>query len=82
MNSLNYNYSGATAYAESLKLQFVESWVINFDQQAFAFNMTQAQVDMCLQHHFIHLRHVFTPQIYNWRQRLALALFFLFGRPV
>ena len=77
---MNYDYSGARDYAKSLKLFFIESWVEDFDQQAKAFGFTQAQVDMGLQHHLIQVRHLFTPQIYTWKERIMLALFFLFGK--
>lgn len=77
---MNYDYSGVERYAKSLGLDFQIDWVADFDQQAAAFGLSQAQVDMVMQHHLLHVKRLFIPQIYMWRQRIKLALFFLFGK--
>ena len=77
---MNYNYSGAAAYAKAIGVEFFESWVENFDQQAQAFGFSQAQVDIAMQHHLWHVKFLFSPKTYNFKQRLMLAGHFLFGR--
>lgn len=78
---LNYDYSGAADYCKEIGLVWMgEDWVRDFDAHAVAHHFTQAQVDLCLHHHLLQVKHLFTPQIYNWKQRIALAVYFLLGR--
>lgn len=77
---MNYNYSGSKAYAKQIGMTFDESWASDFDQQAKAFNFTQAQVDMALQHHLHQMKHIFTPSTYTMKQRILIALCFIFGK--
>ena len=79
---MNYNYTGAEAYAKQIGLVWEDKMVENFDQQAHAFNFTQAQIDMALQHGLWNIRHVMQPKTYSFKQRVGIAFCFLLGKEI
>ena len=80
MTNLNYNYEVWPDYCKAHGLIWIPEWVENFDQLAKAHGYTQAQVDIAIQSHLVQVEHLFSPKTYNWKQRILLALWFLFGR--
>lgn len=76
----NFNYESGIAYAKKLGLTWIPEWVEDFDQQAAAHGYTQAQVDLAIQHHLQQVKHLFSTSTYTFRQRVLLALHFIFGR--
>lgn len=77
---LYYNYTAAEAYAKSCGLALQPERVAEFDKLASAHAFTQAQVDIAMQVHIRHVAFLFQPKSYGWKQRIVLALHFLFGR--
>jgi hypothetical protein len=79
-NKMNFNYSQWPDYCKKNGLVWIPEWVENFDQLAKAHGYTQAQVDIAIQAHLVQIKHLFTPTIYTFKQRIALAFHFLFRR--
>lgn len=75
-----YNYRDAEIYAKSLGLVWVDDWVKDFDAHAKDHGFTQAQVDLCLNHHLMQVTRVLNPKSYTIRKRIGLALHFLTGK--
>lgn len=75
-----YSYNAARAYCRSIGIPFHEAWAAIADAHFAAAELSQPQVDAVLELHAWHVNHLFTPSNYQWHGRLAVALFFLFGR--
>lgn len=77
---MNYNYTDGKKIAKDLGLTWMDSWIENFDQHAYAHGFSQAQVDICIHHHLVQVNHLFSVKTYTLKQRIGLACHFLFGR--
>lgn len=76
----NYNYTDAEAYAKACGIFLLPDKLLEFDQMAQAHGFSQAQVNVAIQIHIRHVSWLFDPKNYSLKQRIALALWFLFGR--
>lgn len=77
---MNYNYKSAEDYAKACGLVLQQERLAEFDQLAFAHGFSQAQVDVAMQIHLRHVAFILLPSSYTLKQRILLALHFLFGR--
>lgn len=77
---MNYNYTAAEAYAKACGLVLQQERLAEFDQLSFAHGFSQAQVDVAMQIHLRHVAFIMLPSSYTFKQRIMLALYFLFGR--
>lgn len=75
--ALTYDYTKARAYCTQHGLVFHDSWVPSADTHFAAARLSQSQVDAVLELHAWHVAHLFKPSQYTWRQRIAIAWFFL-----
>lgn len=80
MDNIKYDYDEARRYCEGLGLRFDESIVPMADQRFAELGMTQGEVTGVVQLHAWIIGWRFNPSSYTWRQRIALAWHFLFGR--
>lgn len=80
MIHLNYDYTASKQFCEQIGLVWLgDDFVRNADSDAYLLCFTQQQVEAAMEHHLVQVKWLFTPQNYNWKQRIAIALFFLFG---
>lgn len=77
---MKFNYSASEAYAKSCGLALEHNRLAEFDQLAAAHGFTQSQVDVAMQVHIRHVAWLFNPKNYTFKQRIMLALYFLFGK--
>lgn len=77
---LNYNYTAAETYAKSCGILLQTERLDEFDKLAAAHAFTQAQVDIAMQCHIRNVALAFYVGTYTWKQRIMIALNFLFGR--
>lgn len=77
---MKFNYSNAEVYAKSCGLVLQAERLQEFDQLAAAHGFTQSQVDVAMQIHIRHIAWLFNPKNYTFKQRILVALYFLFGR--
>ena len=78
--SLFYDYGSSKIYCESIGLAWLgDDFVRLADADAHRLGMTQEQVEKAMRHHLWQVRWLFTPKNYSMRQRIGLALMFLFG---
>ena len=76
-----YDYAASEKFCRSLGLQwFGDAWVEDAAKEAFLLGFTQQQFDAAMRHALIHVWRLFTPQSYTIKQRIRLALHFLFGK--
>lgn len=78
-NRLIYSYEAGKKYCAYIGLAWDDGFVGIADAHFAAVELTQDQVDNLLCVHAWHVKHLFTPANYSWRQRLGLALYWLFG---
>ena len=79
---MNYDYTASKDYCKIIGLQWLGddfSGLIMMDVEAKSLNLTQEQVDAAMRHHLWQVKWLFTPKTYSWKQRIALAIHFLFG---
>ena len=77
---LHFDYTASKKFCESLGLIWLgEEWVRNADEEAWIEGFTQSQVDAAMRHHLVQVKFLFTPRNYSFRQRLAIAFYFLTG---
>ena len=77
---MNYDYTASEAYCKSIGLFWLgDDFVRDADTEAHALGFTQEQVEAAMRHHLWQVKWLFTPSTYNWKQRILLALHFLFG---
>lgn len=78
-----YDYAFSRSYVtETLGMVFLEDWVPAADAMFAELELTQHQVDRLMMEYAWRVKFMFTPQSYNFRQRIGLALHFLLGRHV
>lgn len=75
---LSYRWEAARQYAADHKVGWVESWVQYYDRHFAELQLSQAQVDGCMRLAVTHIKHLFSPKTYTLRQRLSIALHFIF----
>lgn len=76
-----YDYTAAKAATEARGLTWLAEIVPDVDKRFAELNLTQAQVDGCLDMYGHYVKWLFTPQTYGFFHRVVLACHFLFGRP-
>lgn len=76
---MNFNYLPILEYAKKLGLDLDSSVINEFDVKAKLNGLTQSQVEFVLKSHLDHFKKAFTPTLYNIKQRIFIALFFLTG---
>lgn len=77
---LKYNWDPMRAYTEYLGGVFMEHWVPQTDQEFAEAGLTQEQAEVMYRCYAIRVKHLFTPSIYRYLDRVKIALFFLFSR--
>lgn len=78
---MNYDYTASKVYCESIGLVWLgDAFLIDADTEAYLLDFTQVQVDAAMRHHLWQTKFLFDPKTYNWKQRIGLALHFLFGK--
>lgn len=80
MGKSKYDYDEARAYCEGLGLRFDEATIPMVDEKLAELGLTQREVTGVVQLHAWIIGYRFNPGTYTWRQRIALACHFLFGR--
>lgn len=80
MTDLHYDYGASKQFAESLSLIWLgDDFVRAADAEAYLLGFTQEQVNAAMRHHLFQVAWLFNPSTYKWRERIAIALWFLFG---
>lgn len=75
-----YDYTLAKAYCEGIGLYWLgDDFVAAADAEAHQLGFTQEQFDAAMRHHLWQVKWLFTPTNYNWKNRVILALHFLFN---
>ena len=81
IGSLHYNYDASKRCCEAWGLKWLgDDFIRVADAEAKMNDFTQVQVDVAMKHMLWHVRWRFSPQNYNWKQRLAMAWWFLSGK--
>ena len=76
-----YDLSPSREYCERIGLVWLgDDYLAPAMKEAFELGFTQAKFDAAMRHSMDHVKRLFTPSNYTWRQRLMLAAHFLFGR--
>lgn len=77
---MNYNYQASKDYCKKIGLVWLgDDFVKEADADAQDSGFTQAQVDLAMRHHLWQIKFLFNPKTYGLKQRVLLALHFLFG---
>lgn len=78
---MNYDYTNSKIFCESIGLSWLgDDFVREADAEAHSLGFTQMQVEAAMRHHLWQVKWLFTPKNFKWRYRIAISLFFLFGR--
>jgi hypothetical protein len=78
---MNYDWRNPKRYCGLLGLKWLgDEYVEQFDNVAEDVGLSQRQLEKVVWHALSHVRYLFSPQNYRYRQRIAMAMWFLFGR--
>ncbi len=77
MTSLNYNHGPGKRYCDSINMLWDAEFAARADALVYDEGLTQDQWDLLIREHAWRIKWLFSPRNYSWRDRLAIALFFL-----
>ena len=78
---MRYDYSNIKSSCDRLGLLwFGDDYADQFALKADVAGFTQAQFDVAATQAMVHVTTIFTPQAYSWKNRILLALHFIFGK--
>lgn len=80
MPTYNYGHGQALAHIESLGMEVDNARLDEFDIFAQKIGLTQVQFTALVYAHAKLMKHYFTPSSYSYKNRIKIALYFLFSR--